>query len=74
MTILENIYENIEIRFWRTVIPWMRSSEPARRLLNLGFQAVETYNPLPTFAKALVWITLGWIVGLVIGLVSAIII
>ncbi len=73
MSFVEDTFEKIEIRFWQTVIPWMRGSEPARRLLHLGFQAVETYNPLPTFVKAVVWVTLGWMVGLVIGIISALI-
>ncbi len=66
----QSIYHDIEMKFWQVVIPWMRQSVPVQRLVNVGFKAVHTYLPLPTFVKATLWITLGWGLGMVLGMAS----
>lgn len=70
MVIFQKLYQEIEIKFWQVAIPWMQRSLPVQRLVNVGFKAVRTYLPLPTFVKATIWITLGWGVGMVLGMAS----
>lgn len=66
----QSIYEDIEIKFWQVVIPWMQNSAPVQKVVNIGFATVRTYLPLPTFVKATIWITVGWALGMALGMAS----
>jgi hypothetical protein len=68
---MNNILAIFEIRFWQTVNPLMSESLAAQKLVNLGYLALQRYRPMPAILQVIVWGSLGWGIGLGIGLVSA---
>jgi hypothetical protein len=68
---LENLYTRLEIAFWDAIIPLMRQSRLVQVLIQNTYRLVKHRDHNRLAIQALIVISLGLILGFVIGFVRA---
>jgi hypothetical protein len=68
---LENLYTRLEIAFWDAIIPLMRQSRLVQVLIQNTYRLVKNRDHNRLAIQALIVISLGLILGFVIGFVRA---
>lgn len=66
----KQVMTQIELNFWSQAIPLMSEAKPVQKVVRFGYDLYQRHQELSLPSKVILWGSMGWIIGLTVGLVS----
>lgn len=67
------LHQRIENQFWTALLPWMETNPAAHKLLNKLFIIRQSIPPWTFWVRSMLLISLGFCLGLGIGMLASVI-